>query len=429
VSEGPEADAIAILCGWDGAIADVLYNRLKLNAGIARGSPVSSVVDEASREKCSRFLDTIRRRRAAFEWQMNVAHDSDAVPVYFSGAAIDGQLLIIGMAPSPANWQARDELLRIQKEQLSAVRAGLQEHALRSLGHAVAPRATGVDRSGNTTLTQYLASFGADLSESRRRSEEMARARAIAESASRTKSMFIAHIGHELKTPLNSVIGFADLLLRNKAKSLRERDLQYLERISANAHQLLRIINSILDLARLDAGRVQLQFGPVSVPALIRDTVSQLWSGDGGSAVEVAIDIPEPVADIVTDGDKLRQILINLMANALKFTERGTVSIALNVDAQSRLPVRIDVRDTGIGIPADRLDTVFDMFEQADPATGRRYGGAGLGLAISRSLCDLLGYRLSVQSEVGRGSTFSVLLSTGQTEPRAAHPATANESA
>jgi signal transduction histidine kinase len=131
----------------------------------------------------------------------------------------------------------------------------------------------------------------------------------------------------------------------------------------------------------------------------------------------------------VTDGDKLRQILINLMANALKFTERGTVSIALNVDAQSRLPVRIDVRDTGIGIPADRLDTVFDMFEQADPATGRRYGGAGLGLAISRSLCDLLGYRLSVQSEVGRGSTFSVLLSTGQTEPRAAHPATANESA
>ncbi|HWA41442.1 MAG TPA: ATP-binding protein, partial [Gemmatimonadales bacterium] len=237
---------------------------------------------------------------------------------------------------------------------------------------------------------------------------ELRQSRDAAEDASRTKSEFLATMSHELRTPLNSVIGFANLLLKNRAKNLSEQDLQFLGRIRDNGTHLLGLINDILDVSKIEAGKMEVRPVPTDLAPLIRETVSQLGGQAGGRPVELRAEALDGASSVEVDPARLKQVLINLIGNALKFTERGSVTVRLVTDGGR--PVRIDVTDTGIGIPPDRLDAIFDAFTQAEATTERRFGGTGLGLTISRSLLRLMGADLQVTSEVGRGSTFSVVL-------------------
>ena len=262
------------------------------------------------------------------------------------------------------------------------------------------------------------ASLGADITDQKRyerglrESRESAEAaRLRAEEASRAKSEFLARMSHELRTPLNSVIGFSTVLLRNTNGALSAQDVLCAERINASGRHLLGVINDILDIAKVESGRMTLDVAPVRVGALVRATVDQFESQLADRGVLLALDLPpHDDAPLATDETKLRQVLMNLVGNALKFTERGTIIVRVVADPATHLPTRIDVQDTGVGIPAHRLGAIFDAFEQADNSTTRRFGGTGLGLAISRSLCELLGFELRVESTVGQGSTFSVLL-------------------
>ncbi len=242
---------------------------------------------------------------------------------------------------------------------------------------------------------------------------------AAAEQASRTKSQFLANMSHELRTPLNSVIGFANLLLKNKGENLRSEDLTFVERIQANGRHLLGLINQILDLSKVEAGRAELQIAPVDLRLMLEALVAGFEGQLQGHEVRLTVDAPQRLAPIETDAEKLRQVLINLVGNAIKFTERGAVTIRVPVDPVTGQPLRIDVVDTGIGIAKDKQDQIFEAFRQADSSTARRFGGTGLGLTISQALCRLMGYRLEVESEEGFGSTFSVVLaSAGATDAR-----------
>ncbi len=250
----------------------------------------------------------------------------------------------------------------------------------------------------------------ADVTESKRAEDAILRAKAAAEEANRAKSEFLASMSHELRTPLNSVIGFTKVLMKNRAGNLSPTDLMYLERIAANGEHLLTLINNVLDLSKIEAGMLQFEIGPTDVGILVRETVAQLEGRVTSGSIALRTQLPAHMAPIETDAHRLRQVLINLVGNAIKFTEAGEVVVSVEADAETGAPQRIDVTDTGVGIPADRIEVIFEAFEQADRSTARRFGGSGLGLSISRGLCEQLGFTLSAVSEVGKGSTFTVQL-------------------
>ncbi|HEY5440982.1 MAG TPA: ATP-binding protein, partial [Gemmatimonadaceae bacterium] len=186
-------------------------------------------------------------------------------------------------------------------------------------------------------------------------------------------------------------------------------DLTYLDRIGANGKHLLALINTVLDLSKIESGRETVELGMTSISTLVRDTIAELEVRATDAGVQLQIVTPWG-AQAMTDESKLKQVLINLVGNAIKFTPRdGRVFVRVETDPVTGAATRIDVEDTGIGIPADRIDAIFKAFEQADSQTAHTYGGTGLGLAISQKLCALMGHELVVESEPGKGSRFSVL--------------------
>ncbi len=236
-----------------------------------------------------------------------------------------------------------------------------------------------------------------------------------ADGANHAKSMFLAQMSHELRTPLNSVIGFANIVRRNPRGALSASELTYLDRIAENGRQLLHTINSILDLSKIEAEEESVELEMVSLDTLVRGVLAQLEPQAAAGQVRLSAEIPSPLAAVVTDTEKLRRVLINLVANAVKFTRAGG-QVVVRVETGSRTPttpMALEVRDTGVGIAPDRLAMIFDAFEQGDVGVGREYGGTGLGLSISRALCQLLHCELTVSSVVGKGSVFRVGLPLG----------------
>ncbi|HEV7994508.1 MAG TPA: PAS domain S-box protein [Gemmatimonadaceae bacterium] len=246
-----------------------------------------------------------------------------------------------------------------------------------------------------------------DVTARKRAELDLIVARDAAEAASRAKSDFLARMSHELRTPLNSIIGFANVLLKNRGDDLSDAHLSYLNRIAANGRHLLGLINDILDLSKIEAGRMTLELGPVRLDTLIAETVGEFEGQLRDRPVLLRTEHPPTLSAVVTDEARLKQVLINLIGNALKFTERGEVVVRLEVNDAGE-PLRLEVRDTGIGIRADRLDAIFNVFEQAEAMINRRFGGTGLGLAISRSLCELMGHRLDAASVEGEGTTMTI---------------------
>jgi PAS domain S-box-containing protein len=249
-----------------------------------------------------------------------------------------------------------------------------------------------------------------DLSERNRVEAELIRARVSAEKASEAKSQFLANMSHELRTPLNSLLILARLLADNAGGNLTAKQVQFAQTIYDSGMDLLALINDLLDLAKIESGAVtMLNLAPARLDEL-RDDLERSFgqvAQDKGLEFRVSLDPALPVV-IRTDMPRLKQVLKNLLANAFKFTRQGSVSLRVAPAEPGR--IAFAVADTGIGIPADKQQIIFDAFQQADGTTSRQYGGTGLGLSISRELTRLLGGEIRVVSEPGKGSTFTLYL-------------------
>ena len=266
-------------------------------------------------------------------------------------------------------------------------------------------------RDARGSIAHFIA-IEQDITLRNRAEAELRRTRDAAEAANRAKSIFLANMSHELRTPLNSVIGFANVLLKNKSGKLDATDLGFLERIAANGKHLLDMIGQVLELSDIEAHRVQLRTAPVALDRLILEIIAGFEFQLRDRPITLSAELLDRIAPLETDEAKLKEVLVTLIGNALKFTERGSVVVRVAMDEKTRQPVRVDVADTGIGIPKDRLSAIFEVFQQADSGMARKYDGVGLGLTLAKALCDLMGYSIEVRSEAGKGSTFSVVLSS-----------------
>ncbi|MDB4907688.1 MAG: luxQ 1 [Gemmatimonadetes bacterium] len=259
-------------------------------------------------------------------------------------------------------------------------------------------------RGPDGSMVGYLGSV-IDITQQKRTEGALREALYSAEQASRAKSVFLSRMSHELRTPLNSIIGFSYQLLKNRSQALPAMELDWTERIHRNGQHLLTLINDILDLSKIEAGRTSLEIQLVDIGTLAGDVLSELET-QVHPGVRVDHDFPAGLDPVSTDPSKLRQVLINLLGNAFKFTRAG--SVAIRVIHEDRTPVAIEVRDTGIGIPRARLGVIFEPFEQGDSSVQHRFGGTGLGLAISRSLSEYLGWSLTAESDEGEGAVFTL---------------------
>jgi signal transduction histidine kinase len=217
-------------------------------------------------------------------------------------------------------------------------------------------------------------------------------------------------MSHELRTPLNAVIGLSRVLEKNGAGNQRPEDVQLLGRVRAGGEQLLRMVEDVLDQANMERGRLALNLGDVDVAGIARSVVNSYRSAAASKGLRIIAVVPEFAPTVRLDAGRFEQVLQHLVDNAVKFTSMGTVKVSLLSDVIDGHPTRVIIADTGIGINASEFERIFEPFQQIDASAKRTYAGAGLGLPLARQLCEVMDCRISVESEVGKGSRFIVRL-------------------
>jgi signal transduction histidine kinase/DNA-binding response OmpR family regulator len=312
--------------------------------------------------------------------------------------------------------QRQSEELQVQQEELHVSNEELEERG-RALMESQARLETqqGELEQTNVALEEHTQRLESQKDDLLRAQRDLAAQKLSLERASQYKSEFLANMSHELRTPLNSSLILAKLLQDNKDGTLTPEQVRYAATIYSSNSDLLSLINDILDLSKVEAGQMEIEFATLSIDAVLQSLRQSFLPMAQQKGLEFVVErLPGTPDRMVSDSQRLQQVLRNLLSNAFKFTETGTVSLTVSPQADDN--VRFDVRDTGIGIAAEKLELIFQAFQQADGTTSRRYGGSGLGLSISREFSRLLGGAVAVTSEPGKGSVFSLTLPVSASE-------------
>ncbi|EQA98512.1 response regulator [Sphingobium baderi] len=446
--------ALGFLADYLGARAGALFIRngdgfrRYATYGVPAGAPVperfgeaDGLLAEAAREGRSFLLESVPDDYLYYGSSLGQTKPENLLIVAATADGMVNSVIELGL-PKDAARPARQLLARVGDQLGVAIRSGKYRARLQELLEETQQQAEELQaqseelRANNDELeTQSrqlqeaatrLETQQSELEESNARLEEQARQLEIQrddltrtqaslrnqaeelEQASRYKSEFLANMSHELRTPLNSLLIMARLLAENRGGNLTSEQVRHAETIETSGNDLLTLINDILDISKIEAGKLELQPRRVRV-APIAEKLQAVFgpsAADKGLAfrTEISADAPE----IETDPQRLEQVLKNFLSNAVKFTERGEITLSVNRREDGRLA--FSVRDTGVGIPVDQQQLIFEAFRQADGTASRRYGGTGLGLSISRELARLLGGEIMVESTEGTGSVFSLLL-------------------
>jgi len=269
------------------------------------------------------------------------------------------------------------------------------------------------------TLESARRQIRAHVVAQREHERALAQALDAAQRATHAKSTFLANMSHELRTPMNAILGYSELLMEDADDLGQENMLEDLRKIHAAGKHLLWLVNSILDLSKVEAGKMELYVETIDVPQVVEEVIATIQPLSRKNDNEIIVDIEPGIRSLDTDIVKMRQCLFNLLSNACKFTRNGTVALLVRREREDRLYMTFSVVDTGLGITDEQLDTLFQPFSQADPSTSRLFGGTGLGLALSRTLAEMMGGDLQAESQPGQGSRFTLRLPIPETSEAA----------
>ena len=399
-------------------VTQVPEGYLRVASGLGAASPVELLIAPAvvhGRVQAVVELGFFGRVSDAHRELMSRASEVLAIAVQSSRDRTRLEELLDKTQRQAEELQTQQEELRVSNEELEE-----QERALKASQAQMEVQQTELEQT-NTQLEEQ-----ATLLENQK--DELAQAQAVLqqratelERANRYKTEFLANMSHELRTPLNSTLILAKLLADNAQGNLSEEQVRYAQTISGAGNDLLTLINDILDLSKIEAGKVEVHLDTIPLAATVESLVKSMEPQAKQKNLSLSFGIDSGVpARIRTDGQRLGQILKNLLSNALKFTEQGEVSLQVQHDPAGG--IAFAVRDTGIGIAESQQELIFEAFRQADGSTHRKYGGTGLGLSISRDLARLLGGDITVQSTPGAGSVFTLHLPESPSQPVAFNP-------
>ena len=384
---------LALLCSRDGIVQRVLRDDLGI-LGDIRGQRLSSLVDGSSRDKAQRFLAEVVTTGAAFDWELSVPRDGGVRLLHFAAATTDENSVVVVAAPSRlAVVRYYDELMRVNNEQANALRAALKPETVQAV------------RDRDADLYEKMARLNSELATAQR---ELMKKNLELERANQLKNQFLGMAAHDLRNPIGAIRSFSELLLDPTFPVTHERQQDFLRRIRGSSEFMLALINDLLDLSAIEAGQLRLDAQDVDIAQLVRENVELNRVLAAEKQIEITLTMNDDVPRIHADARKVEQILNNLLSNAVKFSRTGTT---VRVDARAGDGgIWFIVADEGPGIPAGELATIFRPFQRATPQSTAGEHSTGLGLAIVKRLVDGHGGRLSVESEVGRGTTFSVWL-------------------
>jgi signal transduction histidine kinase len=369
---------------------------------------------EADMANVTRQIDGVFYRAESYGFSAEFMDRVRNIPVEPDRGNVSGRALLEGRSVHIPDIHADPEYTFTEAQELGGVRTGLGVPMMREgvpIGVlALARSEVHPFTEKQIELVSTFADQAAIAIENVRLFEEIQDKNRQLELASQNKSQFLSSMSHELRTPLNAIIGLTEMMVTNAGRFGTDKALEPLRRVNAAGNHLLNLINEVLDLSKIEAGKLDLNPEPVNLARLIDEVV-----GTAGQLAEknnnrLVIEAQDNVGAITTDPMRLKQILLNLLSNACKFTKEGEVALRMRKVADGRAWVELAVADTGIGLTAEQQAKLFQDFTQADSLTARRYGGTGLGLALSRKLARMMGGDVTVTSESGKGSVFTVRL-------------------
>lgn len=393
----PQAEnrGIVLVCDHDGLVQRIVQDDLELSGRAPVGRPVGELVDHDARAKMDLFMEELRNRRAAYDWQITVSIDGTLLPLHFAGASIPEGYLIIAALSRNGMVQLNEDLMRINNEQANLSRNVSKELALASNQQ--------IDRDDAvyeemTTLNNEMANLQRQLAKKNAELAEL----------NEQKNRLLGMAAHDMRNPLGAIRTYAEFLEAEVADKLNDEQREFVTTIKEQSDFMLNLISDLLNVSAIEAGQLNLDRQPADLVRFIQRVVklNDVLAAKKGIAVQ--FDAPTTPCELSFDASKIEQVLNNLISNALKFSHRGTnVRVRLVCDP---LMVTLAVQDEGQGIPAKDLSKLFQPFSKTSVRTTDGEESTGLGLAIVRRIVEGHGGRIWVESEVGKGSTFSFTL-------------------
>lgn len=388
-------EGIALWCSTSGMIENIVYNTLEIPGQDFERRSFSDVLDAASSTKASAFLEAILNNKAAFDWEMNVPQRNVVTTLHFAGSLIDGRILILGAASRGEMGRLTEELSLMNSDQMNRLRVAMKDLAVQSA----------ISQSREDAHYDELSRLNNELTNLQR---ELAKKNGQLESLHEQKNRFIGMAAHDLRNPLGAIKSYSEFLADELGPGISEEHREFLAIIHSSSEFMLRLVEDLLDVAKIEAGKLQLELTPVDLPALVARNLAINRLLADKKHITIHYILCDEIPPMLLDEAKVTQVLNNLVSNAVKFSNSGT-TVTVHVSRKESC-VAIRVSDQGQGIPEHELQNLFKPFQRTSVRATGGEASTGLGLSIARSIVLGHGGTIEVESAVGIGTSFTVTL-------------------